>query len=260
MKLKIRNNENIMPLSLNVILICIAFFILLFSNIYGAEIYSKNDKPFGIPFGDWIGRFWKWNINLTIDEHEHPKSGGCLINNSSSMVLLMETTVQNPPVQVCKISSAQGLVVPIWTAFQEDSPGYEKDYSKFSYEALSEEARRIGDMGLIKGNVVVDGIKIANLDVDSSPTGVKPRTPNGMDNITEVYSKGFNITIPKAGVTWMEGQHEGGPYRSGAHAFAVFLKPLPVANHTISYFSNRGGELATAPGNSTIKYNIQVEK
>ena len=44
-----------------------------------------------------------------------------------------------------------------------------------------------------------------------------------MDNVTELYSKGFNVTIPED--THYPDQNIG-TWRSGAHGWWTFLKPL----------------------------------
>jgi len=42
------------------ILVCSAFFVLGSSNVYGVEVYSKNDKPFGTSLDGWMDKWWKW--------------------------------------------------------------------------------------------------------------------------------------------------------------------------------------------------------
>ena len=53
-----------------------------------------------------------------------------------------------------------------------------------------------------------------------------------MDNVTEVYSKGSNITIPED--TFAPDQNPG-TWRSGAHGWFAFLKPLPPGDHKLYY-------------------------
>ena len=62
---------------------------------------------------------------LPVDEAT-PKPEGCLIHDMGPMVALMDTIVSGKPHQVCEISSTQGIMIPLWTAFQEDSlPQYD---------------------------------------------------------------------------------------------------------------------------------------
>jgi hypothetical protein len=75
-------------------------------SVYGVELFSKDEKPFDVSYDDWVAKYWNWDFSLSTDEFT-PKPDGCLINNSDSMVMLMETTVEDSPHQVCKISSKQ---------------------------------------------------------------------------------------------------------------------------------------------------------
>jgi len=75
------------------------------SNAYGVETYSKDDKPFGSSLDKWLDKWWTWWITNNVEEFT-PKPGGCLMNKSSSMVMLMETTVTGKPHQICEISSS----------------------------------------------------------------------------------------------------------------------------------------------------------
>ena len=54
-------------------LICTVYLILLFGGLQlqaaiAVEVYSKDDAPFGISQGEWLGRFWQWWITTTVDE------------------------------------------------------------------------------------------------------------------------------------------------------------------------------------------------
>jgi hypothetical protein len=61
---------------------------------------------------------------------------------------------------------------------------------------------------------------------------VKIKKINVLTNVTEFYSKGFNVTYPpdthQAGV-------KPGTWRAGSQGWWVFLKPLPPGEHTIFY-------------------------
>ena len=38
------------------VVVCSTFFLSGFSNVYGVEVFSKDEKPFGIPFDEWVGK------------------------------------------------------------------------------------------------------------------------------------------------------------------------------------------------------------
>ena len=81
------------------ILIIFLFFSILFAfsglqYVYGVELFPKTEKPFGVSYDDWVSKYW--DVSLNTDQFT-PKPGGCLINNSSSMVMLVETTVDGSP-------------------------------------------------------------------------------------------------------------------------------------------------------------------
>lgn len=222
------------------------------SNAYGVELYSKDDAPFGVPLDVWMSRWWTWWVTPTIDEAT-PKPDGCLIHNMDSMVALMDTTVPGKPHQVCEILSTQGIMIPLWTAFWEAS---DPQYESYTYEQLSKAAREIADLGAITSLVKVDGRPVAKLDVVSSMRGGSlDYKINSMDNVTELYSKGFNVTIPED--THFPDQNTG-TWRSGAHGWFVFLKPLPSGDHTIYY---NVGVTGTGPNDHSaeITYDLKVK-
>jgi len=245
-------NRNFTALML-IALLGSTFFILVgLSSAYGVDFYSTNDQPFGVPKDVWMSKWWTWWIIPTIDEAT-PKPNGCLINNMSSVVFLMDTGVSGRPHQACEISSTQGIMIPLWTAFFEDSA---PEYNNYTYEQLSKAAREVGDLGAITSLVKVDSKPVAKLDVVSSVRGgALDYKINSMDNVTELYSKGFNITIPED--THLPDQNTG-TWRSGAHGWFVFMKPLPPGDHTVSY---NVGVAGTGPNDhsSEITYDLKVK-
>jgi hypothetical protein len=224
------------------LIICINLSVLISAGsyfVYGFEFYSKNETAFSLPLEAWLGKFWIWWATVPSDQNSPDnlplKENGCLINSSDSMVMLMETTVNGKHHQICNISSSQGLFVPLWVSFMEDSIGEngEQPRKGLSYEQLSVVSRETLDLGVVTSEVKVDGVRVAKLDVASSMSGgVLNYEINSMNNVTELYSKGFNITIPEN--THLSDQNHG-TWRSGAHGWVVALKPLPPGEHTVYY-------------------------
>jgi hypothetical protein len=236
-RLSVENCDSEKLRYLLLLLLCVNLSVLFsFGSYYvhGIEIYSKNEKAFDLPLESWLGKFWIWWAAVPSDIVP-PKDNGCLINSSDSMVMLMETTVTGAHHQICNITSAQAIFVPLWVSFMEDSINQDGEQPRkgFSYEQLSDDSRKTLDLGVVTSRVKVDGVTVANLDVDSSMSGgVLDYKINSMNNVTELYSKGFNITIPEN--THLVDQNPG-TWRSGAHGWVVVLKPLPSGEHTIFY-------------------------
>lgn len=220
------------------------------------EQFSKDEMPFGVPYDTWVSKYWNWWLGLNTDEAT-PNPDGCLINKSDSMVMLMETTVDGSPHQVCSISSDQGIIVPLWIAWCDTG-----DHKGLSDEQLTNCAREEYNLGKIGSQVKVDGIPIANLDVVMSLiSGSLDYDINSLTNVTEFYSKGFNLTIPED--TQAANLVPGEP-RAGSHGWWVFLKPLSPGEHTVSYNVRVAPTGAvTSPGTnqhfSDITYEFIVE-
>jgi hypothetical protein len=228
-----------------------ATLVLELSIAYGADLYSENESPFGIPLDVWISKWWTWWVTTSTDEST-PKPGGCLINKSESIVMLMETAVAGKPEQTCTISSTQGIMIPLWTGWCDSgSPGL----GQASFENIMKCVREEVNLGAVTSVVKVDGAQIAKLDeVSSMRGGTLDYKINSMDNVTEVRSKEFNITIPED--THFPDQIFG-TFRAAAHGWFVFLKPLPVGNHTVYYNVGVTG-LGPNDHSAEITYNLDV--
>jgi hypothetical protein len=238
------------------IILLLAFSILILfvspSAVSAVDFYSKNEAPFGTTYDEWIGKWWNWWFD-TYRSGRYPEEGGCLINKTESLVMLMDTAISGKPHQECEISSNQGIMFPLWTGEFEDSL---PEYDSYTNEQLSKGAREELDLGAVTSVVKIDENIVAKLDeISTMNLGKLDYKINAMDNVTEVYSKGFNLTIPEdSNIPDLI----PGTWRAGAHGWFIFLKPLPPGDHTIYY---NVGVTGLGPNNhsSEIKYDLKVK-
>jgi hypothetical protein len=98
-----------------------------------------------------------------------PKPGGCLTMNndkSDSLVMLLDTAqVDGSVQQVCKISSNQGIMIPLWIAFCDNSGRDDPRHKSYSDEQLTKCASEQYNLGNIRSDVKVDGRPVVKLDV-----------------------------------------------------------------------------------------------
>lgn len=215
------------------IVICSIFFLSGFSNVFGADVFSKNEKPFGTPYNEWVGNYWKWAISVT-PEQSDPPNGSCLMNKTDSMVMVLQPAVGGNHQLECDITSQDAIMIPSWNAFIENNNKDDKP-ANFPPEQLSKLAKA-ADTGAVTSEVKVDGKSVAKLD-ENTPEGGSTKV-NIMQNFSEILAKPFNITIPEN--TFLSDQVPG-TWPSGAHGWFAFLKPLPPGDHKVSYTLNVGG-------------------
>jgi hypothetical protein len=247
---------------LSISFLSICFLLSTFYNIYAVGIFSKEVRPFNITYDDWASEYWNKWIGKNADEAT-PKAGGCLLvndgNKSEPMIMLMETTVSSPPTQNCKISSTQGITVPLWIGWCDTGNGVDT-----TTEQLTDCAKR-QNLGRIISEVKVDGLPVANLDVTQSVnpgSGALDYKVNTLNNVTEFSSKPFSLIIP---ADTHKPNQVTGTWDAVSQGWWVFLEPLPVGNHTLFYnirVTPTGALTSpgTSPHFSDINYNIDVVK
>jgi hypothetical protein len=236
----------------------IALLVVGSTNVQAIKLFSIDEVPFGTSYDDWISRYWNWLNSLSIEETT-PKPGGCFIHESGLMVMLYEANRGTNEIddQACEISSQQGIMIPLWTAWCDigsdqkriQNPSINLDMK------LTECARKVYNLGNIGAEMEIDGLPVAKLDVRLSLiSGLLDYKINSLENVSEIYSKGFNLTVP-SNPTFKNSVP--GEWRAGSHGWWVFLEPLPPGKHTISYYV-RVTSPGTVPTSLDITYFMNV--
>jgi hypothetical protein len=217
---------------------------------YAVDVFQKNELPFGKPYEDWVQDWWRWNAAIPGDPETTfagVKENGCLINKEGPVAMLMDPAIGGVHHQICEIPPNQGILIPAWSAL---CSGAVKGSENKSFEELSECARQY-NLGKVTVNAWVDNKSIAQVNAEDYKT-------INLINATELYSKGFNITIPADSNLAVDypGNHLG-----AAHGWYIFLKALPVGEHTVRYI-NDVRETTLGAGNTNnadITYSFKVK-
>ncbi|MGV8106923.1 MAG: hypothetical protein ACP5OH_04030 [Nitrososphaerota archaeon] len=217
---------------------------------YAVDVFQKNELPFGKPYEDWVQDWWRWNAAIPGDPETTfagVKENGCLINKEGPVAMLMDPAIGGVHHQICEISPNQGILIPAWSAL---CSGAVKGSENKSFKELSECARQY-NLGKVTVKAWVDNKSIAQVNAEDYKT-------INLINATELYSKGFNITIPADSNLAVDypGNHLG-----AAHGWYMLLKPLPVGEHTVRYV-NDVRETTLGAGNTNhadITYSLKVK-
>ena len=230
--------------------------ILLFSAImtvpiaYAVDVFHKDEQPFGKPYEDWVHDYWRWNAGLPSDPETTVagiKENGCFINNDGPVAFLMDPAIGGQHHQKCEISSNQGILIAGWSA---ECDGSVKGYENASFKELSKCARDL-NLGKVTVNAWVDNKPLAQVKAEDYKT-------INLINATELYTKGFNITIPEDSNLAVDNP---GTHLGATHGWYIFLKPLPAGEHTVRYV-NDVRETTLGAGNTNnadITYSFKVK-
>jgi hypothetical protein len=187
------------------------------------SFFTADSKPYGKTFGSWTVQWWQWFL-LT------PKSKHAVIQQSNGILFLagkLADENRNLPSRFCTISTATSTLFPVINCAANPLEHPELK----TYQDLIEHVKKDED-SIVKKECFVDGKKIPPQRVKSDPSIFELRINE--DNA-------FNI----------EG---GGTTYASADGYWVFLKPLPIGNHVISFH----GSCEYGKLNSGATYCIQV--
>jgi hypothetical protein len=170
-------------------------------------VYSKDSTPFGIPYQDWISKWWQWNAGIPSAVHprDHYSPERCTINQAGPVWFLPDILTGNEE-RTCTMPSGKAILVPSLTGACWD----DNTDPKLKTEAGIRQCASEGDnYGVI--SATLDGRNLQNLQ--------QYRT----------MSRYFSITFPNDNVF----RNIPGKFPAISDGFFVFLEPLPAGKHDL---------------------------
>jgi hypothetical protein len=167
-------------------------------------VFSKDSAPYGIPYKEWITRWWQWHISIPKEDHPWNDSTGekCAVGQEGPVWFL-----NYPPGKVeltCAMPPGKAILFPILSA--------ECDYGTENTDAEVRKCATEGnEFGVI--SATIDGVRLQNLEQ------------------YRIQSDFFNITIPEDNIY----DADPGTFKAMVDGFFVFLEPLPAGRHDIRF-------------------------
>jgi hypothetical protein len=170
-------------------------------------VYSKDSSPFGVPYSEWIHRWWQWNQGTPSSQHPRDNftAQKCTVNQNGSVWFLPDILTGKEE-RSCTIPAGKAVLVPLLTGecHNDGKPPIMND------DELHKCASEGDEFGIL--SATLDGHNIQNLN--------QYRTQTGFGNLTVVKDNIFN-NVP------------GTFNSSNADGFFVFLEPPSRGNHEL---------------------------
>jgi len=198
-------------------------------------VYTSDSMPYGLNYGQWTTKWWAWLMSLP--SNINPASDNSGVNCAQSQngpVWFLAGSTTGKAERNCNIPSGKAILFPII-----DSECSYAEYPKLKTESDLRKCAISQQGQTTHVQTTVDGV---NLQTSQMP---------------RVQSPLFDFTFPKDNIFGAAAGHS----QSVADGYYVFLKPLPVGKHEITFkavsveFTTTGTQNAA----QNIVYHVTVQ-
>jgi hypothetical protein len=197
------NKSYLVMFSLGLIFLCSSSMVA-YGTSFTPQVYLKDSSPYGMPYADWIKKWWQWNVSVPKAEHPQTNPKTMCATKESGQVSFLVQNLQGPSHYSCTIPANNAIMIPISTG----SCTSIEAHSTKPADLIS--CATIGDKHLTF-KATLDGIALNNLENNYATTNI------------------FDMTVPNDNYELLK----GGTYPTGAGGYFVFLKPLPAGEHNL---------------------------
>ena len=190
------------------------------------KVYSIDEKPFGIPYGVWTAKWWQWAYSIPVSINPAYDNTGVYCSISQiSPTWFFPGTYGHDVTRRCNIPKGTAILFPILNS--------ECSYAEFPHLKNESQLR-------ICAKDEQDKVSSLYASIDG----------HKLENLPEyrVQSPLFNITLPKDNILNLYPQNTQGV----SDGNWVFVKPLSIGNHTISF----EGETVDNQDNNTQNFAV----
>lgn len=225
-------------LCLNIIVIFILFLSINVSYGVSKDVvyFDKDSNPYGISYGEWSAKWWKWIMSIPIPDNPRLDETGskCGVNQNEENVWFLAQISGGYVERHCTIPSEKSIFVPILTG--------ECDYLTSPDVNTEEGLRECAQWG------------IKNSLVKSSLNGTSIT-----DKIERVSSPLFNFTLIPNNI-FSSLDSTTGSTGAVLDGYYIFIKSLPVGINTLE-FSASGIDnpiIGTTSFSYSVKYILDI--
>lgn len=177
------------------------------------EVIRQDSNPYGLTYEDWTARWWQWAYSIPKDVNPaYDDTGKYCTESQGGPVWFLAGTYKHPVDRYCTIPAGRAILLTILNS--------ECSFAEFPSLKTESELRQCAKQmqdSVVHPEASVNGMALTGLE--------KYR----------IQSPLFNFTLPENNILGLSPQTT----RAVSDGNWVFLKPLPIGNHTI-YFK---GEL-----------------
>jgi hypothetical protein len=179
---------------------------VVYSDSINPGVYSKDSAPFGVPYREWLSKWWQWNMGIPTAEHprDNYSPEKCTVNQSGPVWFLPDILTGKEE-RTCTIPEGKAILVPLLTGEWHNDPSDPVPLTDSELKAAAMAGDEYGVIG-----AALDGTQLKNLE----------------QYRTQSY---HNITVPEDNIF----KNLPGTYRGVADGFFVFLEPLPPGQHEL---------------------------
>ena len=178
------------------------------------SFFVANSEPYGKTYGNWTVEWWRWvlaipkSINPVLDRTGNYAEIGQQNDNVFFLAGKLANKDRNFPNRLCTISSKKSILFPVINC---ESNQLELPELR-THQDIIERVKKDED-SIIKKECFVDGLRIPAQRVKSDPAI-------------------FQLSMTEDNLFNVKG---GGSTFAASEGYWVFLKPLPVGKHAISF-------------------------
>jgi hypothetical protein len=201
-------------------------------------VYSTDSKPFGVPYQDWVARWWNWTFGISADEHPRDDPArSCNVNQNGSVWFLPDSlsieSASNP--RTCDVPVGKAIFIPIVAGEVSsiEKPDYDDD--RIIKEAL------VCNNYSNNRQAEVDDVAIKELN---DPMTYRTNSSH-IFNVTIVDGNIYNI--------------KGGTGHAFADGWFLLVKPLAIGEHKIHVAGAIDSPDANCNSSGDVNWNIRVK-
>jgi hypothetical protein len=201
-------------------------------------VYSTDSKPFGVPYQDWVGKWWNWTSGITTDMHPRDDpSRSCNVNQNGFVWFLPDAlsieSASNP--RICDVPAGKAIFIPVVTGETDTAEHPDLTDTQIIKQALA------CDNYSNNRRAEVDGVSVNGLN---DPVTYRTNSSH-LFNVTTVDNNIYNL--------------KPGTERGFADGWFLFIKPLPIGEHKIHVAGAIDAPDPNCNSNGDVTWNIHVK-